>query len=223
MKIILEGVVGSTAHGLATENSDIDKLGVFVAPTAELLGLDVIGSVKKTHASNNPDITLHEAHKFCTLALKCNPTILELLWLHDYTIMTPGGGLLVKNRQSFLSDSYVRNAYIGYVHGQLKKFQKDKTLTRASKHGRHCARLLIQGLSLLESGDIPIDVTKDRDWILHMQNIAVSDPEHYVHVMEYWLAKLNRAKSYLPSSPDIDKINDTLITIRLTENPSDFE
>ena len=223
MNIILEGVVGSTAHGLATENSDIDKLGVFVTPTSDLLGLNVIGSVKKTHASNSPDVTLHEAHKFCTLALKCNPTILELLWLPDYQVMSRGGALLVKNRQSFLSDLYVRNAYGGYIRGQLKKFQKDKTLSRAAKHGRHCARLLIQGFSLFESGDITIDVSKDRDWVLHMQNLAVSDPEHYVEVMDYWLLKLDKAKSCLPGSADISKINDTLITIRLTENPNDFE
>ena len=39
MQIILEGVTGSTAYGLATENSDIDIHGIYQAPTKEVLGI----------------------------------------------------------------------------------------------------------------------------------------------------------------------------------------
>ncbi|MFD7300744.1 DNA polymerase beta superfamily protein, partial [Streptomyces pharetrae] len=37
--ILLSGVVGSTAYGLAHEDSDVDRLGVFAAPTESLHGL----------------------------------------------------------------------------------------------------------------------------------------------------------------------------------------
>lgn len=38
-RVVLEGILGSRAYGLGTERSDTDRLGVFVAPTREILGL----------------------------------------------------------------------------------------------------------------------------------------------------------------------------------------
>ncbi len=38
--VLLAGIVGSTAYGLAGPDSDVDRLGVFAAPTLSLLGLD---------------------------------------------------------------------------------------------------------------------------------------------------------------------------------------
>ena len=37
--VLLSGIVGSTAYGLDTKDSDVDRLGVFAAPTEKLLGL----------------------------------------------------------------------------------------------------------------------------------------------------------------------------------------
>ena len=39
MRVILEGIVGSTAYGLARAGSDIDILGVYLAPAEDFLGL----------------------------------------------------------------------------------------------------------------------------------------------------------------------------------------
>ena len=36
---LLEGIVGSTAYGLAGPHSDVDRLGVFAAPTRAFHGL----------------------------------------------------------------------------------------------------------------------------------------------------------------------------------------
>ena len=38
--IILESITGSRAYGLNHANSDTDKMGVFIAPTIEVAGLD---------------------------------------------------------------------------------------------------------------------------------------------------------------------------------------
>ena len=50
MKIILEGVVGSTAYGLNTPESDIDTAGIFVAPLEEVLGLRTL---RETYCKND--------------------------------------------------------------------------------------------------------------------------------------------------------------------------
>ena len=78
--VLLSGIVGSTAYGLATEDSDVDRLGVFAAPTERLVGLH---PPQPSVVSSKPDATFHEAGKFAALALKVNPTITELMWLPD--------------------------------------------------------------------------------------------------------------------------------------------
>ena len=63
--VLLSGVVGSTAYGLATEDSDVDWLGVYAAPTEKILGLH---PPQESIVSTAPDITYHEAGKYCRLA-----------------------------------------------------------------------------------------------------------------------------------------------------------
>lgn len=65
--VILQGVVGSTAYGLAREGSDVDRLGIFVTPTLDLVGL---GKPKDTRVGFKPDITHHEVGKYLGLALE---------------------------------------------------------------------------------------------------------------------------------------------------------
>lgn len=87
MNVILEGIVGSTAYGLANPNkSDVDYLGIYLAPRRDVLGLNGGTTVEKSYVTQNPDRTLHEIGKFCRLALKCNPTIIDLLFLPEHTI-----------------------------------------------------------------------------------------------------------------------------------------
>ena len=62
-KLILKTVVGSRAHGLANPDSDYDYRGVFIAPTSELLKLNV--RVKDTKwIEGNKDDTTYEIGKF---------------------------------------------------------------------------------------------------------------------------------------------------------------
>src|SRR5688572_26787180 len=74
--ILLTGIVGSTAYGLAGPGSDIDRVGVYAAPTLAFHGLhppvDKAGSI----ISSKPDQALHEALKFARLCLSGNPTVM---------------------------------------------------------------------------------------------------------------------------------------------------
>lgn len=100
--IILEGVTGSTAYGLATENSDVDIKGVYLLPTKKVLGLK-FDPAHTTVDNTDPDWVYHELGKFMKLVAGGNPTVSELLWLEEYTKLTPIGKLLVDNREIFLS------------------------------------------------------------------------------------------------------------------------
>src|SRR4051794_39420553 len=121
-EILLAGIVGSTAYGLATPDSDIDRLGLFAAPTRSLLGLR---TPRESIVTTSPDRTLHEARKWCNLALGGNPTVMELVWLPDdlYETRTPFGDELIGIRSAFLSAKRVRDAYLGYATQQFRKLE----------------------------------------------------------------------------------------------------
>ncbi|MFJ9776972.1 DNA polymerase beta superfamily protein [Kitasatospora sp. NPDC101157] len=150
--VLLSGIVGSTAYGFAHAGSDVDRLGLFAVPTEELHGLH---RPAESHVTTAPDVTLHEAAKWCRLALSCNPTASELVWLPEdlYETVTPLGRELVGIRSSFLSAPAVRKAYLGYADQQFRKLlTRDTgavaTRARAAKHARHLVRLVEQAVRL---------------------------------------------------------------------------
>jgi uncharacterized protein len=160
--LLLEGIVGSTAYGLAHEGSDIDKKGIFAVDTNDLLGLNTPKDVYEQHAPE-PDGTWYEAAKWAKLALKCNPNILELVYLPDdlYTHRTDLGDDLISIRKAFLSKDAVKNAYINYARSQLHEIEKrgdfgSDLKKRTEKHARHLVRLMMQGYQLYATGDLTV-------------------------------------------------------------------
>lgn len=162
--IILEGVVGSVAYGLATPTSDIDYTGIYVESTTRLLGLHPPSRERATRKGRGPDdATYHEIGKAMSLMLSCNPTASEILWLPSYTASSRFGEELVGLRSSFLSARRVRDAFFGYATAQFRRlvdrgrFQGSLD-TRREKHARHTMRLLHQGHTLYTTGVLPIRV-----------------------------------------------------------------
>lgn len=222
--ILLEGIVGSTAYGFATDNSDVDRLGMFAASTWEILGLSRVAESVVTTA---PDRTLHEALKWCRLAMKCNPTAMELVWLPDdlYEVRTELGEQLIFIREAFLSRKAVRNSYLGYATQQLAKLKNTQvkmdshedraTVTdRRHKHARHLVRLITQGTGL--HADAFLEVRLDKpDWIWEMGEQVVADPG-YGDSLIYAAEQLFDEPGVLPEEPDADAIEGWLMDVRRT-------
>lgn len=163
-KIILQAVMGSHAYGLARPDSDIDRKGVYAASTLEIAGLH---PPKETVTHTDPDFEYHEVGKFCRLALKCNPTVLEQLYVDDHEILTGSGWLLVRFRSEFLSRKKVFDSFGGYAMSQIQRLNRrgdgsfsSDTRLRREKHARHCFRLLAQGEELLRTGSMNIKVAR---------------------------------------------------------------
>ncbi|WP_404815954.1 DNA polymerase beta superfamily protein [Streptomyces thermolineatus] len=156
--VLLSGIVGSTAYGLAHAGSDTDRLGVFAAPTSAFHGLH---RPAESHVTTDPDTTYHEAAKWCRLALGCNPTASELVWLPGelYEVRTALGDDLIALRGRFLSARRVRDAYLGYAGQQFRRLRErggGPSSGRAAKHARHLVRLLEQGTRLHLTGHLEI-------------------------------------------------------------------
>lgn len=210
--IILEAITGSTAYGLNTENSDIDQMGIFVAPTEKILSLS---NIKETYVHNDPDWAYHEVGKFIHLAMKGNPTILELLFADGYLTLTKMGKMLVDNRHHFLSN-VIFKSYGGYAYSQVRKLNArggtygSGRSNRYEKHSRHLLRLLQQGEQLITTGTLDVKVD-NRDELFEFGH---KTPHEIVTVFEERIQRFNKLESILPDKPNIDELNRMLIKIR---------
>ena len=219
-KIILVGVTGSQAHGLAGPDSDIDMRGVFVYPTEAILGLGRFCG-KDVATSSVDDTVMYEVGKFVHLALAANPSILELLYLPEYDHITNEGKMLVVKREAFLSKK-IRNTYGGYATSQYKRLlqrEKDgmvgfspKTSKRREKHARHLVRLMLQGQQLLKEGTLTVKLTKaQRKFVRTAEKLSTND---LGKLFEDELEKMDEIKSPLPDEPNYEFINYLLLEIR---------
>lgn len=205
--VLLSGIVGSTAYGLARAGSDVDRLGVFAAPTEKLHGLH---PPQESHVTTAPDSALHEAAKWCRLALGGNPTVMELVWLPDelYEVRTPLGDELVALRTALLSARRVRAAYLGYAAQQFKRLStrgdgafSAHVRKRTAKHARHLKRLCQQGFELYATGRLTIRV-EDPDAYHRFGEQVAADPSVALPLLRRFEDAFDTTRSVLPEQPD---------------------
>ncbi|GIF52213.1 hypothetical protein Afe04nite_67520 [Asanoa ferruginea] len=215
MSILLMGVVGSTAYGLAGPASDIDRLGIFAVPTIELHGL---ARPTETRVTHEPDLTVHEAAKFCRLALAGNPTVTELMWLPDrlYETRTPLGDGLIAIRASFLSARRVRDAYLGYATKQFRLLSNraggyDQ---RVSKHARHLMRLCHQGLHAYRTGEIQVELDDPRAFLDFGERVAAGDLDVARAMLAAHEDAFAAAAPAVPDQPDVATVENWLLGVR---------
>lgn len=202
--VLLSGIVGSTAYGMAGPDSDVDRLGVFAVPTMALLGLR---TPRETRVTTKPDSTLHEARKFCLLALSGNPTASELMWLPEdlYEVRTALGDELIAIRRAFLSAPRVRDAYLGYATQQFRRlgggtFSAD-TRRRTAKHARHLMRLCHQGLQLYRTGDLEIRLDQPATFHAFGETVAAGGVDAARDLIADYERRFDEARSVLPGAP----------------------
>ena len=210
---ILACVVGSRAFGLATADSDSDVRGVFVAPTATYWHL----LKPPTHVDEPASERFSwEVERFCELALKANPNMLEVLTSPLRETVTPLGEELLALRRAFFSQ-LVYQTFSGYVLGQFKKIEGDLRRDGAPKwkHVMHLLRLLISAGDLLRTGELALDVGAHRERLLAIKGGG----ETWQSVEEWRLslhAQLDDALDVtpLPPVPDVRSVDDWLYDVR---------
>jgi predicted nucleotidyltransferase len=221
--VLLQGIVGSTAYGLDREGSDVDRLGVFAAPSASFWGLNPPTGKAATLVSHKPDLTLHEIGKFCALALQCNPTILELLWLPPelYEMIRQPGFQLITDplRSAFLSRQRIRDAYFGYATRQFHRLSNrsrfpDVPVNRIEKHASHLWRLLIQGFQLHSTGSMTIKVKNPDVCFSFGERVAAGEIEIAEKMIADFEWSFDNATSPLSEVPDTGAVEDFLRTTR---------
>lgn len=214
---ILKGLVGSKAYGLDHADSDDDFLGIYVAPTTEILRFTGYTDKQSTRVEHEPDdFTLHEIGKYLKLAANGNPTVLELLFLDDYLIQTQTGKLLVENRDMLLSN-IVFKTYGGYATQQMERLERrgDGSFSsdlrkRKEKHARHLARLITQCKELVTTGKITVRLENPE----YIRSIGELPDDQIREWFDQNIAELDALESVLPEKPDYERINDFLLEVR---------
>ncbi|HEV2639170.1 MAG TPA: nucleotidyltransferase domain-containing protein [Actinocrinis sp.] len=217
-QIILSGIVGSIAYGLAGPGSDIDRLGFFALPTLRLLGLV---QPQPSVVSAKPDSTMHEVGKAVSLLLACNPTVTELLWLPEdlYEVQTPLGRELIALRGSLLSANKVKSAYLGYATQQLRKLASGDEPAcagqrpRVAKHARHLMRLVHQGYDLYTTGRMSVRLADPQRHLDFGEQVA-ERPDRAAQFMAQAEERFAGARSVLPQAPDEAAAQDWLLGVR---------
>ena len=210
---VLSVVVGSRAYGLDTEASDVDRRGVFVAPTPMFWRFDK----PPTHLDGpEKERFSWELERFLTLALDSNPTTLECLWSPLVEVITPCGEELRGLRGSFVS-RHAHRTFLKYAESQFRKLAGDLRNRGEPrwKHVMHLLRLLISGRHLLEHGEPLVDVSAHRERLLAVRRGELPWAE-----IEEWRSALTRGMddalhdSALPEEPDRVRVEEFLVSVR---------
>ncbi|MDX3096963.1 nucleotidyltransferase domain-containing protein [Streptomyces sp. ME19-03-3] len=206
-------VMGSRAFGLATDGSDTDRRGVYVAPTPHFWRF----GKPPTHVDGpEREQFSWELERFCELALRANPNILECLHSPLVAYVDDTGKELLALRAAFLSRR-VHESFTRYAMGQLRKLEADVRTHGAPrwKHAMHLLRLLISARDLLRTGELRVEVGDHRERLLAVKRGEVGWSE-----TESWMSRLHEeaaaaaSRSPLPDEPDRARVEDFLFRVR---------
>lgn len=207
----LIATTGSRAYGLNHANSDLDQMGVFIAPTVEVAGLDW-NKYSESWTNTSPDgddLTLHEIGKYLKLVLKGNPTLVELLFMDEYSKLTNTGKYILRYRDAILSEPAIRNSYYGYAISQLIRVREAGGDFKP-KMARHTLRIARQGKELLETGKCTVKVPNPQEYF----DLTEMPHHDMVSTLDEAVEAIKTAETVLPKEADRGTIVDLLRQIR---------
>lgn len=116
--ILFDAIAGSHVYGLATEDSDLDKRGVFLEDFKSVL----LGKTRSQMSIDGDDQTYYEIKTFLDFIRVQNPNAIELLFtpkefiLEQHEILTP----IFNNPHQFLTKNIIKT-FGGFAKNQIKK------------------------------------------------------------------------------------------------------
>jgi uncharacterized protein len=212
-RVIYRCIVGSRAFGLATEESDTDRRGIYLPPAE--LHWSLYGVPEQLENDENQE-AYWELQKFLIMALKANPNVLECLYTPLVEYATPLAHELLAMRSVFLS-RMVYQTYNGYVMSQFKRMQADIRNHGEVKwkHVMHLIRLLLAGVHALRHGEICVDVGQHRNALNEVKSGVMP-----WDAVERWRLTLHAEfdaafeQTKLPERPDYERASAFLVRAR---------
>lgn len=234
---ILRVRTGSGAHGISTDSSDRDEIGICLEDPEFVIGLRTFeqhmfrdaaqrtGQFDAPSGAGDLDLTVYSLRKYARLALNGNPSMLEILFSTDHVIITPQGRELQDMASLFISKE-AGPKYLGYLQAQRRSMQskdgKGRDVTRPelvakygfdTKYAGHMIRLGLQGVELLATGRIKLPMRDgDADLIRRIRQgrLPLGWCLHEAERLENQIKMLLDGASTLPDHPARDAVNDWL-------------
>ena len=187
---ILTVEVGSTAHGTALPGGDDFDCAVIYLPTAkEILGLTnrkgrAMYRTKPEGQRSEPgdfDVNAYSLKAWMNLALKGNPSILQMLWCPEISATREGVGL--QNLAPEFVGRHIIPSYRGYMKSQVERIvgtsggghgqrgsggRRDLIEAHGydTKFAMHAARLGFQCIELMQTQHLELPMTGSAgDWL----------------------------------------------------------
>jgi len=234
----LEVIMGSTAYGVANDNSDLDIYGFCIPERSQVFphtAGEVYGFGKKVqrfeqyqqhHVKDGDieyDFSIYNIVKYFQLCMENNPNMIDSLFVPRRCIVysTQVGEMVREARKSFLHTG-AWHKFKGYAYSQLHKAQNSipqpgtKRHEDYLKHGYstkfayHVVRLLSEVEMILIEGDL--DLTRNREQLKAIRRGEWSKEEirEYFNKKETFLEELY-IKSDLRYKPDEKLIKQLLL------------
>nr|WP_239565447.1 nucleotidyltransferase domain-containing protein [Brevibacillus fulvus] len=208
-------LAGSHGYGMATETSDIDLRGIAYPPPEAVFGLQ---TYEQTTLAE-PDTVIYSLPKFVRLAMKGNPTLLEMLFAETehWLICTEEGERLRAHRHLFLSKR-VFYSFGGYAYKHLQKLSAQADNPSASYHGKdasHLIRLLQCGIELLQEGALRVKRENAAELLsIRQGQWKLTDLLAYAQSL-YDQLQAAHANTRLPDQPDSATIERLLMQMQM--------
>lgn len=216
--LCLLGLTGSRGLGINKPSSDYDFYGIFIEPKENFLGLYTPKETISLGSSedNCAEITLYEIGHFFKLALKCNPTIINLLFLSEYNFINHIGRKIVENRDMFLSSNAIDANFGGFIVNKIKQLKRteivEENLEKIKKDIFYCFWTIDMAISLLESGMIDIPIKNPEKYL---DIVNMEDKDKWIKKFEYEYGRLLSVHSIIPTKAKENKVNNLLLEIRM--------
>lgn len=205
--LIFSTLAGSRLYGYNKVDSDFDYRGVFLAPKAQVLGLDSLTEVIDSIAGNI-DTVNYELRKFAKLALKGNPNILEILFSTKGVYNTEYWARLYNVRYDFLSQQ-IRAPYSGFLLSEIKKLEKKYE----PKAAANAWRIAVNGITILVNGDF--NPSFEPGLANQMRRIREGEesPALVMDTIRVLDTTLQNSGTSLPMYPNTKRISDIVVSI----------
>lgn len=202
-RFIFRALTGSRSHGLHNEDSDYDYKYVHIAPTYSLLSV-TDRPVPKVIPMGKDDISYELGH-FLSLALKSNPTILEVCTSKYRDIYN-------SELHSKLMDVFpycwsglgIYNSYRGYMNSQ-----RTRITTGSTPNWRKTAvawyRAAATGINILTTGSLSFELEEVDLGMLRYWKFNLDPDSIKTEVFNICVDKENEFESVYESSPFKDK------------------
>lgn len=209
---ILKILVGSHAHGLATQDSDRDYRSVFVIPTEDMFKLG-FKQPSTQWTKGQADETAWEVGPFLMLATQGHPLVLET-FLAPVEQSDKWGQHLRSLFPDVWSSEKAFESFVNYAHNQRQKFLEKKD-GRPEKYAAAYLRVLQNLCELLETGTFSIHITQTElgKKILNIKQGKYRMGE-VIDVGETLLLNAQKLRAPSTHTPNLTHINSFLIDIR---------